>query len=135
MASLSLVRSGDTATLYAAAGEPLVTVMDVGALDDREALLEAMDAALASAVVVRYGDGDDFASLPLALYNPYTAEVAVGPLGSTVAYAAPMPIPLSPAGEVATVNSDQLVVADQVCAPVVPDRTALAAAWDAHQPW
>jgi hypothetical protein len=78
----------------------------------REAVFLLMDRALASGRLTRVTDAAIATRLPVALYNPHTAEVAVGPVPTTRAYSAGVPLPLPESGLVCQLSGDMLVWGD-----------------------
>jgi len=77
-------------TAFSPAGE-ILSVVDGADLSDREAVFAACDLALAEAALMRPDADGVLCDLPIALFNPYTSEVAVGAVPDTDVFSAPAP--------------------------------------------
>jgi hypothetical protein len=77
----------------------------------RELVFHALDRVLASGRLTRL-TGGVASRLPVALYNPYTAEVAIGPVPATQAFSAGAPLPLPAQGLVCELRGDELIWPD-----------------------
>jgi len=88
-------------------GELLAVVDLAPHHSDREAAFLAADAALRTGRVVRSGH-----HVRVALYNPYTADVCVGPVPTTKVYCDRQPLVLAPEGLLATLDETGLCVSE-----------------------
>lgn len=137
LAALRFVRSatGDSLSALAGTGE-LLAVIDVApGTAEREAALAALDAALDRARVPR-----ESVLLPgqrvrtrVALYNPYSAEVAVGSLPDTVAYGDGRPLELPATGALGVLDGEVLTVGARALARREPTPASLSRAYLAHR--
>lgn len=139
MAAVRFVRSEDGMSLSALAGTgELIALIDVApGTADREAALAAFDAALDLARVPRPSltDPSRIVRTRVALYNPYTCEVAVGALPSTVAFGDMAPLQLPPSGVLASRSADEpdvLVVGARRLPRRVPTPASVSRAYVAH---
>lgn len=78
----------------------------------REMVFQALDRTLATGRLSRVGTAGLVERLPVALYNPYTAEVASGPVPTTRAFSAGVPLAIPSDGLICRLAADSLVWAD-----------------------
>lgn len=136
-ASLRFVRSHDGTTLSvrSATGERLAECAVQGS-DRREHALAGLDAVLASGKVLRPSLEDPArrAKVRVAIYNPYTAQVAVAPLPDTVTLGDFEPLALPLAGLVGAFDDEAQTLSLGLRSLHVIDarRSQLATLHDAH---
>lgn len=85
-------------------GEILACVDIAPTTDPREAAFRAADAALDQARVVRGNE-----TCRVALYNPYSAEVALNAVPATQVFTAQVPVSLDAAGTLMRLEADTLI--------------------------
>lgn len=116
-------------TVRAASGEVLASVAIDGDVDRRQSAFAACDAALASGTVLR----EDADGVPcvhrVALYNPLSGEVAVGPVPHTKVFRSGDVIVLSVNGTAVVLDggelhSEQFVLSEVTPSAVVAARSA-----------
>jgi hypothetical protein len=78
----------------------------------REFVFQVLDRTLKTGRLTRVDAQGAPGRLGVALYNPYTAEVAVGAVPTTRAFSRGAPLPLPAGGLVCTVGSQTLVLPD-----------------------
>lgn len=115
-------------TALAPTGELLAVVELAPGTSDREAAFAAADAALRAGRVLR---GDVRARV--ALYDPYTAEVALDPVPATRTFTDRAPVSFGPEGTLAVLDDRGLVIESRVLGPVTRSFAATSRALLAHQ--
>ena len=134
MASLKFRWNTDKSVLSVSSpqAELLAQVHCPEGTSEREAAFLALDAALASARIKRTEPGGSRALRRLALYNPYTAQVAVGSVPRTETYGDghTMDIPLE--GLPARIEDDFLWAGDRMLSQLQFDYEDINAAMAAH---
>lgn len=97
---------------------------------DREAVFLALDAVLATSRIKR---PDLKGTHRVGLYNPYTAQVAVGSVPSTSSYSDASPIPVPADGLQALLEEDHIWIATRVLSPVELDYEKVNSSILAHE--
>lgn len=122
-----------TATASNAAGEVLASVDCAPGTSDREAAFLAMDAALAGARLRRTDARGVQSYRRVALYNPFTAQVALGSVPRTQVFSDGQALELEAGGSEAVVADGALWVGSRVLPTFEPDPLAVGAALSAHR--
>lgn len=148
-----------TLTVFSAQREVLAVAAGVGHLSDREAASRACDLVLDRGRVSRAAADWDYVDVDVvgedvhaaaaaaaargrvrfrvALYNPYTAQVSVGPVPDTEVFSCNRPLQL-PAGGLPTTlvqghDGPVLHAGNQVLTPFNPTLTAITRTLEAHR--
>jgi hypothetical protein len=100
---------------------------DGGQVSEREAVFQALDAALAKPVSI---DGVEHR---VALYNPYTTQIALSPVPDTATFTDGDLLPLAVEGTAATLTGDTLVVGSRTLSRLEVNLSAVSAALAAHR--
>jgi hypothetical protein len=132
MSSLRFHRDRGRIAVLAGSGEMLVSCADDESLDDREAALCGMDTLLATGKLRRHDADGSHVEAVVALYNPYTMEVAVGAMPDTVVYGDGSPLELPGAGALAGSDGGELVLGARTLAVREPEWASVLRAQAAH---
>lgn len=128
LGTLTYARPEPTRVIVSAPGFPELLVVSVPKVaSDREAVFIALDHVLGQARVPEVGG-----MIPVGLYNPLSADIAVGATPNTTTYGDGEPIALPHAGLIASVENDLLTVDDRVLLPRVTSWASVAASVGAH---
>jgi hypothetical protein len=133
-------RSGKL-TVFTALDEVIATVDVRGDAVDAEAVFRGLDIALGHAYLIRPELDDSRKRLRVALYNPHTAQVVIGPVYAegggprSVTFAADVPLVLPPGGLAGTVadTGDRMTLADHQLRPLEYSLADLSQAYRRHQ--
>jgi hypothetical protein len=134
LASLRFERSADRGVVLVrtASGELLASSTVPVDADEGRCAATVCDEALARGTVLRYVDGQGDMAVPIALYNPYSGDVAVDALPHTRAFGDGRPLRLDPNGALAVLDGDTLVVDGRPLAWIPAGAVSCSRALAAH---
>lgn len=134
MASLKYRWNADKSALsvFSPQAELLAQVQCPKGTSDREGVFLVLDAALASARIKRNDAGGARGLRRLALYNPYTAQVALGSVPRTETYGDGHTLSIPAEGLPGRIEDGLLWVSDRVLSRLELDYEDINAALSAH---
>ena len=133
LASLRLSRSADArvAVARSSAGETLARIDVDPDLDARDVAFALYEAVLAGAVVTRTAADGSAVTCPVALYNPYSGQLAVEALPRSRVYDLGERT-FDVAGWLVRTKADRISVEGELLAPIVSTPVSVATACGAH---
>lgn len=129
LGTLTYSRPEPDQVIVSAPGVPELLIATVPTIaSDREAVFVALDQVLSSARVPTV-DG----LIPVGLYNPLSADVAVGGTPYTTSYTDGEPLEIDEHGALVALDEHTLVLGDRALTPRTSSWVGAAAAMAAHR--